>query len=708
MKEAAKTIVGLLILILLATVPAGAQGLEDAGVKADKKGKEAVLKEITVTGTPYISPATPVDTQYGTRYNIVTEEQIRQQNSHDFPSTLRDVPGVMTQSKNLIGSQTSHSMYIRGRGASHPSADIIIQFDGVPRYGGLFGQILGDGISVSTIGGIEVFKSPQPARFGSGYAMVNILPRHTKKEGLEGTLNFRGGSYSTFDESLSAGMKQGPFDIYVSQSQLTTDGHRPNSAASQQSYYVNSGYRLSGEWNVRALVNYVKGGTKAPMPVVAPQAPLVSGVGANGISWPGADRYETDTLFATLTLNHEYEQTSGFIKAYWNDTTFDILQELIQNTGKPYGNGTGGLWSRQRISMYGVRAAEKLNPWPGLEILAGVDVDMTVLKNTQQTYTGLAPTGAGSGGVNGGRARRVWDFPDTKLFSPYVAVSQAFGNPQGFHITPSAGGRHYSQNEFENRSAGQAGIVMGYGNTDLAVNYSRGVNYPSPVVMMNMVATHAPVDNPRNIKPEVVDHCEISLTHSWPGIATLGAAAFSDKGRDRFQAYMFGAVPTAFNDYIGHYEIRGLELTGTATPVKDLEIFAGATWLVTETTGGDGMKSNHMPYTPGFQFQAGIKYCFLNNFRLFADMQHLGNLYQGTAIRSGTFNLPQLTAKDKLGDITLVNCRLGYQFDYKPLHMEDSEVFFAINNIFNQDYAYTKGYPMAGTTILAGVSLKFQ
>ena len=62
----------------------------------------------------------------------MTDEQIKQQNSYDFESTLRDVPGVMFQSKNLIGEQTSHSLYIRGRGASHPSADFAIEFDGVP------------------------------------------------------------------------------------------------------------------------------------------------------------------------------------------------------------------------------------------------------------------------------------------------------------------------------------------------------------------------------------------------------------------------------------------------------------------------------------------------------------------------------------------------------------------------------------------------
>jgi len=698
MKVVQRIIIGFILSIFVITLSARAEEPNRAVNDNGKKEAKTILEEITVIGVPYNNPVTPVETRYGTQYNVVTEEQIKQQNSYDFQSTLRDVPGVMFQSKNLMGSQTSHSLYIRGRGASHPSSDINIQFDGVPRYGALFGQVLGDGIAVSTIGGMEVYKSPQPSQFGSGYASINILPKYLTKEGQEVVLNSSAGSYSTFIESLSAGIKRGPFDIYASQSWAETGGDRDNSRANQANYYANAGYRINKEWNIRFLANYVKGKTEAPMPNTTPTA-------TNGINWPGAERYDTETSFTTLTLNHQYDRFSGYLKGYWNHTDFELLQEL--SNGKRYANGTGGLRSMQEVSLYGIRGKEKLNLWTGGEILIGADLDMTGMKNTERTYSGQAPTGAGAATVNGGLARRVWDFPDTTLFSPYLAISHVFGRHEGFHITPSAGFRYYNHSEFENKSAAQGGLVIGYGNTDLNINYSRGVNYPSPIVLMNMVLTNAPVSNPRSIKPEVVDHYEAGLTHKWPKIASLGATVFNDKGKDRFLAYMGGnVIPAQFNDYIGHYEIRGLELTGSVTPLKNFEFFAGATWQEAETKGGDNIKNNHMPYTPGFQFQSGAKWTFLEKYRLFMDMQHLRNLYQGTAMR-GTFNLPQLIAKDKLDDITLFNTRLSYGFNYKPLHMSESEVFVAVNNIFNQNYEYAKGYPMPGTTFIAGFSMKF-
>jgi iron complex outermembrane receptor protein len=138
----------------------GNAGVGVAAQAETQKGMPAVLEEMVVTGSAEPNPVTPVTTRYGTQHHLVTEEQIREQQVYDFPSALRNVPGVMYQSKNLMGSQTSHSLYIRGRGASHPSADVVVLFDGVPRYGALFGQVLGDGIANPPNGPLMVYKTP--------------------------------------------------------------------------------------------------------------------------------------------------------------------------------------------------------------------------------------------------------------------------------------------------------------------------------------------------------------------------------------------------------------------------------------------------------------------------------------------------------------------------------------------------------------------
>ena len=701
----------LALLFMIISLSAFAQTSGDPGEKGESKqklsGKEASgaadenitrFEEIVVTTSPLPNPVTPLVSRYATQHNVVTKEQIKDQNGTDFPSALRNVPGVMFQSKNLMGGQSSHSMYIRGRGASHPSSDFAVLYDDVPRFGALFGQVMGDGLALSTIGSIEILKSPQPAEFGSGYALVNVRPRYLNKEGRELAVDVMGGSFYTFAQSLAAGIKKGPYDIYAGQSWASTEGHRDHSRAQQQNYYFNSGYDIAPNWNVRFLANYVDSQTIAPRPETIPSP-------ANSVNWPMAERFDTRTFLTTLSVNNSYEKARGYIKAYLNDTEFDLLQEL--NKGVRYGKESGGLWSRQELVLYGVRAKERFVFWPGGEVVVGADLDFSELKNRQRTYSGLAVPG-----INGGRAERVWDFPTTVVFSPYGAVSHLFGSLAGPHAIPSAGYRYMRHNEFKSASSYQAGLVAGYARTDINLNFAHGVNYPLPVVVMNMVLTDIPVVNPalywQNIKPEVVDHYEAGLSHTWPEKGSVNVTYFQDKGKDRFQAYMFGAVPVSFNDAIGRYRIRGVEISGTFMPLKDMELFAGATWLRARARGGDGIEQDHMPYTPGFQAQAGFSWLFLEHIKFRLDAQYLRDVYAATSARSGNFNFTMLTDQNKLKDFVVVNGRLGYLFDLKQLSLQGSEIYVAVNNIFNRHYEYDKGYPMPGVTAFAGLTLKFQ
>lgn len=221
------------------------------------------LPAVTVVGEAPVSQSTPIEAGFGIDKKVVSERALANQNAMDFNDTLKNVPGVMTSGSTMLGSQTGASLFIRGRGASHPSPDLLVQFDGAPRMGALYGQTLGDGIAVSTIRDIEVFASPAPAYFGSGYAMVSINPQRVTEAGRFGEITLAGGSHESFSENLSAGMKQGAFDFYAAQSWLSTDGHRDHSRASQQNYYVNTGLALNEHWEARLLVNQVGGQTLA-------------------------------------------------------------------------------------------------------------------------------------------------------------------------------------------------------------------------------------------------------------------------------------------------------------------------------------------------------------------------------------------------------------------------------------------------------------
>jgi iron complex outermembrane receptor protein len=185
---------------------------------------------------------------------------------------------------------------------------------------------------------------------------------------------------------------------------------------------------------------------------------------------------------------------------------------------------------------------------------------------------------------------------------------------------------------------------------------------------------------------------------------------------------MYGAAPDAsfFNSTAAWYRIKGMELTGSLTPVAGLELFAGAAWLRAEAKGDDGVKQKKMPYTPGFAFQSGFRWKFLDHFQLSGDYQHSRDVYAATAARAANPAAPQSTfAKldnaNKLPDMHVVNLRLDYLFNYAPMHIKEGKLFLAVNNVLDAEYAYaleTDGenkacYYMPGTTFMAGFELKF-
>ncbi len=560
----------------------------------------------------------------------------------------------------MMGGQTSHGIYVRGRGASHPSAEVAITFDGAPRMGALYGQTLFDGVSLGSVESISILKSPQPSQFGSGYAALDMTARKMTQKGKAASLTFAAGSHQTINEEVAAGYKNDDFDIYAVQNWASTAGHVAHSRAQQQSYYVNTGWQINPNYELRFLANKSEGQTLQPK--------------------TDLQRFDTDTSFFTLTLSNQFDSADGYVKLYYNDTTYNIRNEL---------SSSGALTSsEQGVKLYGLRAKENWRIAEATTVSVGFDLDRTELSNTQYTAS----------------ATNYWDFPDITLFSPYASLSHDF-TAGSWTLTPSAGLRYYTHNEFKDAIAPQVGFVASSGIYRVNVNYARGVNYPSPVALQGYVRRGTSANGSwAGLKPEVVDHYEVGAGLQFNDTDSVNLTVFHDRGKDRFRVYMFNASSPVWNDPIGRYKVTGVEASAQATFADCVDAFAAVTYMNTRALDANGTLTKHMPYSPKWTVQAGATWRMTENWKLYADALYVNDLWSGTNTRPAGFSYG--SGSKKLKDIFLVNAKLTRTFEAPQGLPKHGEVYLAINNLLNRDYAWDANYPMPGITAFVGVKFE--
>ncbi len=611
----------------------------------------APLSEHVVVVPPIVD-ATTFDA-FGSSQTVVSSSQVADLNALDLASALRRTPGVTISRFNPVGSfggAEGGSVHVRGMGASRPGSEIKTYVDGVPFYMGLWNHPLLDLLPVDGIDRITVLKGPQPQTFGDAFSAVAIDSARATSDGFAASLRVSGGSFGTVAEQALATGRFGAWELVASQGFARSDGHRDDARGRIANAAARIGYRWNDSWAIDARVMRVGNTATDPGEVGLPAT-------RNG-------RYDTSGTLLAAAVSHHFTAAQGAVQVYRSSGTGNWLDQ------RPPDEDT-----LTQFSMTGVRWRERWRAWDRGTVSGGLTLDR-VDGNAQ-----FHPAGAA--------ASSAFDGTAFMLTSPHVAVDHTLALPAGWHVTPSAGVRHYSHSVFADAIAPHAGVVaQAPWPLALRANYARGVHYPGQEVAVLSTLIPPLGTTWRSLDAETLDHVEVGVMAAPAASTTVDFAWFNDRRDNRYVFAFPPAVARPMFLNVGSYRVQGAEFSVQQRIASGWQAFGGLTLLNTSIEG--------VPYTPKATLALGVT-GRVGRLRLAMDLQS-----QSAMEVFGRARNPAASDLARVKGFTVVNVRPSYRL---PVWRERVDAFVAIENLFDRAYAFRPGYPMPGTSVQVGVAI---
>ncbi|MGQ9592315.1 MAG: TonB-dependent receptor [Planctomycetota bacterium] len=627
-----------------------APGPEAATVAESATGEPQAERvgEVRVAAPPVIE-GTRVD-RYGTQVTSVGSDQIEGLNAQDVAAGLRRVPGVTISRYNAIGAfggADGGAIFIRGHGSGRPGAEISTRIDGIPRFVGIWTHPLLDTLSVDIADRIDVYRSAQPVTFGNmSFAAIDIVPKRLVEPGVHARGIAQYGSHDTLVLRTEHGLKEGPFDYFLSASYRKSEGHREDSGGIVRDLFGRAGWEISKHWYASVFFDHTDGDVENPQKVGAPKPPRT-------------EVFRTDNELYAFSLSHSYENLDGSLKLSFEDGSINWKQWDF-TVPEPFDSNT-------LYRNYGIRAREAYRPWKGGEVVAGYDFEAFGGDFAQRRPSG---------------DRSVAN-PHFYNMGPYALVSQSFyAFEEKLEITPSAGARYNHSRYYDDDWGAQAGLRVKRGKTEVHANYARAYNLPGPYVVVNYT-TWGRGDEWKDLEPETMHHFELGVSQGIAEWLQVSVTGFYDNVSDAIRFVPPPPPPPLFAN-VGDYELAGGEAMVEVFPIESLKLFAGAGYLRSQP--------DDVPNVPEWTVSFGATWSPLRGLTLIVDGEWVDERY--------VLNPRYAATQTLVDDYFLLNARIAYQV-HKHL-----QVFAGGENLADSDYEFRPGYPMPGITGYVGTEVK--
>lgn len=604
------------------------------------------LHDVQVYGTP----KAPVEL-LPLSVSIITSEKIEKSaETNILPVLSNHVPGFFLTERGIMGYGVSNgaagSVNIRGVGGGNK---VLFMIDGQPQWASIFGHALPDTYTSSDVEKVEVVRGPSSLLYGSNAmgGSVNIITKHAKQMGFNGSANLMWGSYATQKYGLNLGYANNKFNAFVSATYESTDGERRNSQGWLASQFASLGYKFSDHW---------KAGTNVTLTETKPHNPGTVDDPLNDM-WTQIFRGT-----AAVFINNNYDAASGQVQLYTNWGKHKIndgysANGTTTNGGKP----RDYLFHSDDYNM-GVNAYQNLRLWTSNVTSVGIDFQHWGGK----TWNSMNDGSPDQPGVD----------KHVNEIAGYLMTQQGFIEEK-FSI--NAGLRYEHSSQFGNILVPQAGVIgrPWSGNT---MKFSWGKGFRSP----NLRELYMyPPQNP-DLKPEYMWNYEVEIRQLFMnGRLDAGLSLFYIDGKDMIQTVkeknpVTGGQMT--NKNIGDFKNKGFELDATYAINSQWSATANYSYL---------HSTENVLYAP--------------KNKIFGEIMYHPGKWEFAVESINVWRL-RTGGKEK-ENYSLLNGRIGYNLTVaKDLRMN---IFCKVDNITATKYETVYGFPMPRTTAMAGFNIRF-
>ncbi len=675
------------------TVAANAPGLTKASNPATLRVGEtmrldlhmaltAVQEQVVVSA----SLGGALSPQIGSSVSVVSQQQMQNEGVETLADALRNVPGVSINRTGQLGAVTS--AFVRGGNSNYN----LVMIDGIPMndFGGGFDL---SPLPVDGVARVEVTRGPESALYGPNAigSVINVV-----SETGEGAPHFsflgEGGSYDTWRIATGgAGLNHG-IDWAYDLSRLSTQGPVPYDSYRNQTSFVTLGYSRSPR---RKFVMHFFGDAgreENPGPWGSDPDGLYPGIAASALS-------QKQDLFG-----YQAGYTEQFSSRFRQVSTVSVATDQFSFPAAP-ASPASSFWKSERFAA-NTRSEITLSAKDVL--LAGFEYDRTQYRDTYVTDSNGVPFTLPRQSFAAFVENR-WNGGDRWFVSAGVRLDSIFTGDLAADVVDA--GRPYipaSSVEQVNPRISVAYLAKessdGWlGITRIHSSFGTGIRPPDGFEL-------AFTDNP-DLKPERSISGDAGVEQRFFGDKmAMDVTYFYNRFSDQIVTLggSFQNLSTFSSANLANSSAYGIESSVRVHPVRSVELSAEYTWLNTAILALNGSNQVQLPFVVGNPLirrprnSAGYDATWTHGRLMLNSNASIRGAVLDLEPNYGSYaceiDLPCLFWS---GGYVDVNAGFAYRLP------KGVEIYGHANNLLNQHYEESFGYPALRLNFVSGIRINF-